>query len=230
MVELAEHAATAYQTIAVKASGGYLQRLVARIMRTLNLQAWVHDRLMPILRNHAGRVAADTQRTLQTEIGLEMRVADDEMQSISDRAGQHLGMRDIEPQVRASILEAIRQGLARGDAPSRTAQRIRDRVPAGRFIHAGSRYRAQLISREETAQAMRRSTLAAYRSNPHITHVELRDGIYGPPRSDAECMARDGEVVPIADAPLPLHPLCTFPISPVVSGAVPDAPPVLATA
>ena len=228
--ELAEHAATAYQTVVVKAGSGYLARLVARVMRSLNLQAWIQDRLLPILRNHAGRVAADTQRTLQAEVGLEMGVAEDAMQNISDSAGQHLGMRDIEPQVRASIMEAIRQGLAAGDSPTKTAQRIRDRVPAGRFVHAGSRYRAQLISREETANAMRAAMLASYRSNPHITHLELRDGIYGPPRSDAQCMARDGEVVPISDPPAPYHPLCTLSFSPVVSGVVPDAPPVLATA
>lgn len=228
--ELAEHAATAYQTVVVKAGSGYLARLVARVMRSLNLQAWIQDRLLPILRNHAGRVAADTQRTLQAQIGLKMHVAEDAMQNISDSAGEHLGMRDIEPQVRASIMEAIRQGLAAGDSPSKTAQRIRDRVPVGRFLHAGSRYRAQLISREETANAMRAAMLASYRSNPHITHLELRDGIYGPPRSDAQCMGRDGEVVPISEPPPPYHIGCTLSFSPVVSGVVPDAPPVLATA
>lgn len=221
--ELAEHAATAYQTVVVKAGSGYLGRLVARVMRSLNLQAWIQDRLLPILRNHAGRVAADTQRTLQTEIGLEMHVAEDAMQNISDSAGEHLGMRDIEPQVRASIMEAIRQGLAAGDAPSKTAQRIRDRVPAGRFLHAGSRYRAQLISREETSRAQREATLASYESNPHITHVELRDGIYGPPRSDGPCIARDGQIVPIGEARSvhPYHILCTLGYGPVVSGALP---------
>ncbi|HTX46187.1 MAG TPA: hypothetical protein VMD48_07915, partial [Solirubrobacteraceae bacterium] len=132
--ELGEHAATGYSTIATKAlDGGAIHRLVGRVMRSLNVQAWIDGRLKPILRNHAARVTADTQRTLQTEIGLEVHIADEHAQQIADQAGNHLGMRDIQPQVRQAILQAIRQGLANGDNPTKTAQRIRDLVPAGRF-------------------------------------------------------------------------------------------------
>ena len=220
--ELAEQAATAYASIAEKASGGYLHRLVGRVMRALDIQGWIHERLLPILRNHAGRVVGDARRTLQTEIGLEMNVAEEDVQAIAEQAGQHLGMRDIEPQVRTAILNAVRQGLAAGDGPTKTAQRIRSLVPAGRFVHAGSGYRARLIALEETRQALRVSQAALYKSNPNITHVELRDGIYGPPRSDETCIARDGQIVPIQDVDQihPEHIACTLSLNPVVHASL----------
>lgn len=225
LAELAEQAASAYASIAEKASRNYLHRLVGRVMRALSLQTWINDRLMPILRNHAGRVVGDTRRTLQTEVGLEMHVAEEQVQEIAEQAGQHLGMRDIEPQVRQAILQAVRQGLAAGENPTKTAQRIKSLVPAGRFVHAGPGYRARLIALEETRQALRAAQAALYRSNPNITHIELRDGIYGPPRSDDDCIARDGQVVPIneIDQIHPYHIACTLSLNPVVHASLATA-------
>jgi hypothetical protein len=93
-------------------------------------------------------------------------------------------------------------------------------VPAGRFVHAGPRYRSQLIARDQTARLQRQATLALYESNPRITHVRLRDGIYGPPRSDSECVARNGQIVPIdqAGSVHAEHPLCTLGYEPIVTG------------
>ena len=238
--ELAEHAATAYATHAVKASSGMVHRLVGRVMASLNLAQWVQTRLKPILANHAGRVTADTQRTLQSEIHLELKVGDAEAQAIADTAGSGLGMADIAPQVRASILQAVKAGLERGENPVKTADRIRQDVPAGRFVHAGPRYRSRLIARNETAEMMRAAALSAYQSNPHITAVRVRDGIFGAPRSDGQCVARDGQTVAIADAAsvVPYHPQCTLSLDPVVTGIIlpaaptpaPVAPPVPALA
>ena len=222
--ELGTTAASAYLTHAGHVEKAQtrlqeIQRLVARVMKTLNLRQWVQARLRGVLVNHAGRVAADTVRTLQAEVGLEMEVAEDDVLDIARQAGRDLRVSDIEPQVRAAIMQAIRAGFAAGDNPEKIAGRIRSLVPAGRFVHAGSPYRARLIAREETAAAQRASILAAYRTNPNITAVQLRDGIYGPPRSDTECMDRDGERVPIDDVEsvAPYHPLCTISYNAVVS-------------
>jgi hypothetical protein len=232
---LGEQAGSAYRGIAHKSSGGgMLNRLVGRVMRSLNLPQWIDQHLKPLLANHAGRVTADTQRTLQAEIGLEFQVADQDAQRIASTAGNGLGMRDIEPQVRAQILDAIQSGLAAGENPLKTANRIRAQVPAGRFVHAGARYRSRLIARDQTASMQRQAAVAAYQSNPHITGVELVDGVYGPPRSDQDCMDRDGETLPIDQASdaQPLHPLCTLGINPIVGGSIdlPDREPELVAA
>lgn len=216
---LGDDAASAYLSAVRKAKGPNVRRMVQYVMTNLNLGAWVRNTILPIIRNHAARTTADTQRMVQSEINLEVGVADKDANRIMLQAGSHLDMPDLEPQVRDAIQRVIEQGLANGENPNATAKRIRDLVPAGRFVNAGSAYRSRLIARNETANAQRAAALASYRSNPRIGSVELRDGIYGPPRSDSECMARDGDVVPIEDAEAvhPLHPLCTLSFLPVVS-------------
>jgi hypothetical protein len=245
--QLGIQAATAYQQITHKASSGMLHRLVARVMAALGLHTWVDQTLKPILANHASRVIADTQRTIQaeltstvpdltphgpaldaaergiqTQIDLQVGVANQDAERIIAGAGDGLGMRDIEPQIRQNILEAIKAGLARGENPMRTADRIRADVPAGRFVNAGAKYRARLIARDQTSRLMRAAAVALYQSNPSIVAVELQDGIFGEPRSDADCIARSGEIVPVSQAGSvqALHPQCTLMMNPVVGGTV----------
>ena len=221
--ELAENAATAYLNQVQKASAPNVRKIVQRVLAAMSIRGWIAHRLTPILRNHAARVTADTQRTLRTEIQLEVHIADEQAQVIAAKAGAHLRMADIDAQVRASITQAIEQSFAAGENPITTARKIRELVPAGRFVNAGSKYRSQLIARNETQVLQREATLAAYRSNPNIEAVQLQDGIYGPPRSDSACIARDGDVVPIAqaDSVHPYHIACTLGFLPVVVGKLP---------
>lgn len=224
--ELGDHAAHAYQTFVHKAEMPNIRKIVSRVLEALNIRQWLDARLLPILRNHAARTMVDTQRTLQTEIALEMSIGDEQARQIVAQAGVHLRMADIDEQVRETIAKAIEDGFAAGENPTVTGRRIRDQVPAGRFVHAGSKHRANLIARDQTAQLQRSAAVALYQSNPNIVAVRARDGIYGPPRSDAQCMARDGEIVPIdqADSLVPFHPLCTLGVEPVVRGTLPPAP------
>ena len=225
--ELGERAATAYLGSVQKANRPNIRKIVARALAAINIQTWIQNRLRPILHNHAARVVADTNRVLNAEIKLEVHIADAQAAEIASQAGVHLQMTDIESQVRQSIAAAIEQGFQRGENPLTTARKIREDVPAGRFVHAGSRYRSQLIARNETANLQREATLAAYRSNPNIEAVRLQDGIYGPPRSDGACMARDGDVVPIAEAGSvhPYHPMCSLGFEPVVRSSLPPQGP-----
>jgi hypothetical protein len=220
---LGEDAATAYMTVAQKASVPEIAALVKQVLAKLDITKWVQARLMPLLRNHAGRVAADTQRLLQAEIGQETKIGPNVVAQMTQNAGRHLRVVDTEPQVRNAIERAIQEGMAVGDNPTKTARRIREHVPAGRFVNAGSKYRAELIARNETAGLQREAILGGYKSNPHVTAIRVRDGIYGPPRSDETCMARDGDTVPIDEASgvLPDHPLCSLSYDPVVSLAMP---------
>ena len=191
-----------------------IRGLAHRIVRQLNIAQWVRERLTPLLARHGSRVAKDVGTTLTKETGMAMRVPEEDARQIV--GSRRLTARDIEPQVRKAIILAIEQGLAAGDNPARTAERIRKSVPAGRFTKAGPGYRSELISKEETVHAMRASTLAAYKANPSVSGLKLRDGIYGPPRSDAFCRDRDGEVVSIDDPPGPAHVGCTLSYDAVV--------------
>jgi hypothetical protein len=219
--ELGETASTAYLTVAQKAdkpSRRQTQALTRRVLLNLGVKNWSDDRLGPILRNHAARVAVDTQRTLRQETGLPLALDEAAVQRMVAKGGGQLKVSDIEPQVRMSIEAAITQGAERGDNPTLTARRIRDAVPDGRFVHAGGRYRSQLIARNETASLQREASLGLYESNDHIKRLRIRDGIYGPPRSDQTCMDRDGEIIPIEQARSthPYHPLCTLGFEPVI--------------
>jgi 2'-5' RNA ligase len=217
---LGEEAATAYLSIAQKAKVPGVSALVQRVMSHLGIAAWIADRLKPLLRNHAGRVAGDTQATLQHELDLEVKVGVAGVERMEEQAGRKLNVRDIEPQVRDAITRAIDEGLRAGDNPERTAQRIREMVPAGRFVHAGPAYRSRLIARQETLHLQRLASLAAYESSPRIESVRVRDGIFGEPRSDEECIDRSGETIPLDEATAlapELHPQCTVSYDPVVS-------------
>lgn len=188
-------------------------------MDRIDVNGWVDTRLGPIMVNHAGRVALDAQRILQRELGLpDLHLPETEMNALIKEAGTGLGTRDIEPQVRGAIVAAITSGVQNGENPLQVASRIKASVPQGRFTRVGAAGRAQLISRDQTANMQRKATLGIYKSSDHVKGVIVRDGIYGPPRSDAVCMDRDGEEVPIdkADGILPNHPLCTLGFDPII--------------
>jgi hypothetical protein len=219
LAHLGREAGQAYLNHAEKSmSRRDVARVAARVLRRLNIRDWVKNRIEPLLHNHAGRVVTDTQRVIRQELGQEVQIADKDALAIAAKAGSHLNVSDIEPQVREAIMRAIEEGFAAGENPTRTAERIAQSVPPGRFVKAGRKYRSELIARNETAELQRAATLAAYRSMPNVTAVKLRDGIYGPPRSDAECIERDGEIVPIdeVDRVQPFHINCTLGFAPVV--------------
>jgi 2'-5' RNA ligase len=218
---LGQQAGSAYSGMAQKSmSPRELQRTVGQVMANSKVGSWVRDRLTPILRNHAARVIGDTSRVVGQQAQQPVSIGNSEVKRIEGTAGQRLKIRDIEPQVRESITNAILAGNAAGEHPMKIAARIRDSVPKGRFTHAGSPWRAQLIARDQTANLQRESTLSAYDAMRNVGHVEVRDGIYGPPRSDAQCIHRAGQIVTVAEAKLAVHayhPLCTLGFNPVVT-------------
>lgn len=219
--QLGNEVGRSYATVAQKAmTPRDLQRLIGRVMAETRVADWVNLRLKPILRNHAARVVGDVSRVVGQQVGRNVNIPEGEVHNIQMSAGHHLKITDVSPQVRDSIERAIREGVAAGDNPVKTGQRIRENVPKGRFVHAGVPYRAQLIAREETATLMRASSVAAYEAMGNVAELEAVDGIYGPPRSDQFCMDRSGTRVPIREAKdliRPAHPLCTLGWNPVVS-------------
>jgi hypothetical protein len=179
--------------------------LVAQVVRSLGIAGWVQQRLQPLLVNHAGRVARDTERTLVSETNLDLALGD----ATGVVGSRRLTARDLEPAIRAAILKAVEDGAGAGESPDETAARIRRSVPAGRFRRAGSGYRSQLVSHEETAQMQRQASLVAYRSNSQITGIRLRGG------------DRDGEILDIADSPPAAHVGSSLSYDPIVQDLQP---------
>ena len=215
---LGQEAASAYIREPIIKDERSRRMLANRIFRALKLGAWVRDRLKGVLRNHAARTAGDTQRVLRG-VGIDAVIGPRDMKRIEGEAGRHLRTKDIEPAVREAIMRAIEDGWRARENPDVTARRIREYVPAGVFTKAGPQYRARLIARTESGHLQRMSTLAMYRSSPYIENVRVRDGVFGPPRSDAECIDRSGEVVPVDEAEKlapELHPMCTVSYDPIV--------------
>ena len=206
--ELGSRAAQTYLSTMRKgelpASKREMRSVTAKVVRQLGVATWVRGRLQPVLSNHAGRVARDTELLLKTETGLDLSIADADIQRI--RGSRRLSSRDIEPQVRQAILKAVEAGVRAGESPDQTAQRIRKSVPAGRFTKAGAGYRSELIAATETGAMQRAASLAAYGSHPQISALQVRGG------------DRDGEVVPLDAAPLPSHVGQALSYDPVLEG------------
>jgi hypothetical protein len=179
-----------------------MRAITAAVVRSLGIAGWVQQRLMPVLGSHAGRVARDTESTLTNATGLDFTVGDADIQRI--RGSRGLTARDVEPQVRKAVLKAVEDGVRAAESPDATAQRIRKAVPAGRFTKAGSGYRAELISANETQEMQRQASLAAYRAHPQIVGLQTHGG------------DRDGEVTSLDDPPAAPHVGSTLSYDPVV--------------
>jgi hypothetical protein len=201
-----------------------VERLVGKVMAQAGVSSWVRDRLTPLLRNHAQRVAGEVSRVLAQQTGRAVSIGPAEIARIQASAGSHLKIRDIEPQVREAVHRVIVDGLRTGESPVVTAERIREAVPEGRFVHAGVAWRAQLIGRDQTSRMMREGSLAAYAAMPDVKHVESVEGVHGAPSTDPVCVGRSGEVVALATARLEArsaHPLCSLGFNPIVGGPAP---------
>jgi hypothetical protein len=129
-----------------------------------------------------------------TEFGLTREARAD----ILKDGGRRVGLLDIEKQLRDSIYKALADAREAGEGWKEAAERIRRYVPSGKFHKAGSSYRSQLIARTETSNAQRMVSLNAYRAHPEVEKVELLDGLLSD--SDAECEARNGEIVSFDEA------------------------------
>jgi hypothetical protein len=213
--ELGARASSAYLATAPETlpnSKREIRSLAAATLRVVKVADWTRQRLAPLLENHRERVKRDTERTLTDQMGLDMTTGD----SLRKTEAMHMSARDIEPQVRASLVRSIEEGRDRRETPALVAARIRRAVPAGRFTRAGAPYRSRLISADQTNDMQRAACLNAYTASPHVTAIRVRHGMYGDGDSNSGCAERDGELMPVADAPKADHPQCSVGFEPVV--------------
>lgn len=210
--------ATAYMAFAAKNPEAWLERkqLANRVLQAFDLRQWVSKHLEPLMRNQASRVASDTANVLGKATGERVNIDNALWQRLAREGMSELRKTDLEPQIRRALNKVLEDAFAAGENPEEAARRIRELVPAGRFVNAGSKYRAQLIAKDVTARMQRAVARAAYEDMSHVVAMRLRDGVYGPPRSDAFCIERDGKIVGFDEVPEPAHIQCTLGYEPVV--------------
>lgn len=192
------------------------ESLAARVMMALGFGR-LDEKLRKRYEGHSLRVARKTVETINTVLELGVDMPDHVENAIVTRGGTRRGLLDIEKQTRDAIIRAIAKGREDGMGPDAIARLIRDEVPAGPYTNAGAKYRSELIARTETKWAQNHSSLEAYRNADTVSAAMVFDGrLEG---SDAECMARDGDIVTFDQAEALLadeHPNGSLSFAPVV--------------
>ncbi len=143
---------------------------------------------------------------------------------VLSEGGRRAGLLDLRGDTRSSLFATLEEAQAKGLGIPQTARLIRDRVPAGRFVHAGSKYRATMIARTEARYASNISVAEMGRAAGFEEFVAFDDRLgFG----DADCVARDGLVVKGSEVGMESaveHPNGTLSFSPVPRTKVKDTP------
>lgn len=197
------------------------ERLAHRIAAALRLSDWKASKLLAVFKTAYRRTLGETVKAINTTLELGVMIPEETELRIIEGGGTRLGLVDIEAGTRIAILRALKDGREAGDGPVEIARRIREQVPAGRFVNAGPKYRATLIARTETLHAQRVASLAAYDAAPDVRSVVAYDARLAD--SDPECIARDGQEFTIAEAEVEAageHPQGTLAFAPVVADTI----------
>lgn len=203
---------------ATEAQGGLVmeskseRERVAAIVAAMSIPIWVKQRIKPLFETHYKRVA-DLTHTLLNRYELDVTLRDKAAAGLLELGGKRVGLLDIAGETKDALFSVIEEGRAQGLNPRETAKYIERYVPRGRFVRAGSHYRAQLIARTEALHAQRISSLELYRGSPVVKEVVAFDG-----EDDEECAARNGQTFSFDDAELEAeetHPNCVLAFGPV---------------
>ena len=192
-------------------------RDVARILRAIKIEEWIGAVTLPLFEQHYLQVLNTTASSINGVLGLAVDIPDYIGRRVVAQGGTRLGLIDISGQTRDSIFQALFEGRSNGEGPAQLARRIQSQVPPGRFVHAGSEYRAKLIARTETKNAQNASTLETYRASDTVTRVLVVDSQIGD--FDSPCIDLDGQTLTFEEAEAVgnlAHPNCTRSFSPVL--------------
>lgn len=188
------------------------------VLDQLKTNDWFETEVKAPIRAHYEETAKRTTDTINRVMDLGVMIPDPAAQEIIAKGGTKLGLADVEDEARDRIVGAIEQGREEGQGAKEIARRIREDVPAGRFVNAGPKYRAELIARAETKYAQNASTIAAYKDSPNITALLCFDARIGE-EHDPECEERAGKEFSFEDAEDEdlTHPNCSLSWAPVVA-------------
>ena len=190
----------------------------------IDASKWAKNELEPIYKRQNRRVLDHTTESVGTIMNIAINVPDRVARELINTGGTRLGLLDVASDTRKAIFRALEEGRKLGEGADTLARRIRNEVPKGRFLNAGSTYRARMIARTETKWSQNESSLVAYELSPDITEVVAFDAQLGPDRSDPECIARNGRTFTIKQARSEMgreHPNGTLSFAPIVRSGAP---------
>lgn len=169
--------------------------LIAMILDKLGIDRWDGD-LRQLYEAQYLQVAKAMNDAAE-RAGLGISLPDVVARSIVAAGGRRAGLVDLNDQTRGALFEALAQGRAEGEGAGALASRISDLVEAG--PSSTPQERARRIARTETKYAQNVSTIERARA-AGVTSMIVYDGRLGPGRSVPSHIARNGSIVPIAEA------------------------------
>ena len=190
----------------------------------IDASKWAKNELEPIYKRQNRRVLDHTTESVGTIMNIVINVPDRVARELINTGGTRLGLLDVASDTRKAIFRSLDEGRKLGEGADALARRIRNEVPKGRFLNAGSTYRARMIARTETKWSQNESSLVAYDLSPDITEVVAFDAQLGPDRSDPECISRNGRTFTIKQARSEMgreHPNGTLSFAPIVRSGAP---------
>ena len=169
---------------------------------------------------HYLTVAEETYKGVGDILDVALELPDHEARRIVAEGGTRMGLIDLKAQTRKKLFTDLTTGRILGEGKADLIRRIRSGIPAGPFWKS-VRTRAEVIARTETKNAQRGSVLQAYKKSGTVEKVRMIDARLGTQRSDADCIARDGQIVSFDEAEeqkasATTHPRCTLDFLPVV--------------
>lgn len=193
----------------------FLRRQAARIAGRLVDLGQGDDDLVPDDEENAVLSAILTPRhqqmldavhsTVLSELGVSFDLPDPATEAYLRRSGDRITA--ITETTRQAVRDAIIAGTEQGEGIDQIARRIRS---LGEF----QSWRAKMIARTELGQSQIDAAVSNYEISGVVHGVRVLDGDY-----DVECAARNGTVLPLAQArsrPFLLHPNCTAAYAPIV--------------
>ena len=114
-----------------------------------------------------------------------------------------------------STRDQIRAVLIAGQAEGLSTQEIADKI--SHLLTVTWKSRPEMIAATEIGEAQRLSALDRYAASGMVDRVKISDANRGT-NHDEVCLARNGTVVPLAQAPTLHHPHCSLVLIPVLRG------------
>ena len=191
--------------------------IALRVIRELDLDQFVNTRIGRLYEAHYETTATQTLQTINSTLGISLSLRDETMRSILLDGGTRKGLIDVRGETRDAIIRGVAAGREEQQGAIQIARQIRSQVPRGRFVNAGSKYRAELIARAETKHAQNVSSLAAYNDAENINSVLCFDARIGEDHLP-ECEERAGQIFTLdaAESQDLNQPNCSLSWAPVI--------------
>jgi hypothetical protein len=190
-----------------------VQDRIELIIRKSDPEKWAGENLAPILGRYWRLIGNKTTLVLERH-DISGPRKDVMIKQLVREGTARVGLIDISEDTKKALFNVVNDAIYEGWDNKKIGRAIRDYVPQGRFVNAGSRYRAEMIARTEMMQAQNRAALNRYKAANTVKGVTAFDG-----DGDPTCMARNGRHYTIAQAERELgntHPNCVLVFGPRV--------------